>query len=324
MTEPSGHNNANREPPRHFTDVEDWSAGQLTDLLDLADEISGDPERWFGSLPGRLLVNLFYEPSTRTRLSFEIAAKRLGMHVANVSSTGSSVEKGESLEDTFHTVQAMSPDCVVLRHPDPGTAKHLAGIADDGVHVINAGDGIAAHPSQALLDALTLRQAFGDLGEVTLVMAGDIRHSRVARSAISLLSKLGIREIRLCGPEAFVPEPHALAAAGAPVTVVEHLDDALDGADAIMMLRIQKERIRDVSIPDRDDYHRAWGLRPEHIERAAPGCRVLHPGPMNRGVEIDSGVADGPHSLIRAQVRNGLYARMALLLRLVDAEQPPP
>lgn len=306
--------------PEHFTDVEGWRAEQLTALLDLAQEISGDPTRWFGALPGRLLVNLFYEPSTRTRLSFEIAAKRLGMMVANVSSTGSSVEKGETLEDTFHTVQAMSPDCVVLRHPEPGTAQRLAEVAVPNVHVINAGDGVAAHPSQALLDALTLRQAFGDLGEVRLVMAGDIRHSRVARSAIALFSTLGIAEIRLCGPQAFVPDPARLSAPGSPVRVFEHLEEALEGADAVMMLRIQKERIDDIEIPDRDDYHSKWGLRAEHLERVSSGFKVLHPGPMNRGVEIASEVADGPHSLIRTQVRNGLFTRMALLLALVAGE----
>lgn len=322
MTETPAHTETTDPLPRHFIDVEDWSAAQLTALLDLADEISGDPGKWFAARSGRLLINLFYEPSTRTRLSFEIAAKRLGMHVANVTSTGSSVEKGESLEDTFQTVQAMAPDCVVLRHPDPGTARRLAEIADEPVHVINAGDGIAAHPSQALLDTLTLRQAFGDLGEVKLVMAGDIRHSRVARSAISLLTRLGIGEIRLCGPDAFVPSPASLAAGDAPIAVFENFDDAVEGANAIMMLRIQKERIDDIEVPDRDDYHRQWGLRAEHLERATPGCKVLHPGPMNRGVEISPEVADGPHSLVRAQVRNGLHARMALLLRLVDAGPP--
>jgi aspartate carbamoyltransferase catalytic subunit len=264
-----------------------------------------------------LLVNLFYEPSTRTRLSFEIAAKRLGMIVANVSSSGSSVEKGESLEDTFHTVQAMSPDCLVLRHSEPGTAKRLADIADDGVHVINAGDGIAAHPTQALLDALTLRQAFGDFSKVHLVMVGDIRHSRVARSAINLLTKLGIGEIRLCGPRPFLPGPQTLADLGPQITVFECLEEAVQGANAIMMLRIQKERITEMAIPDAAEYHAAWGLKPEHLEKAEPGCRVLHPGPMNRGVEIASEVADGSYSLIRRQVRNGLHTRMALLLHLL-------
>jgi aspartate carbamoyltransferase catalytic subunit len=306
------------QPLQHFTEISRCSPDQLTALLELADGISADPTKFVGALGGRLLVNLFYEPSTRTRLSFEIAAKRLGMLVANVSATGSSVEKGESLEDTFETVQAMSPDCVVLRHPEPGAATRLATIADDGVHVINAGDGIASHPTQALLDAMTLRQAFGDLSRIRLVMAGDIRHSRVARSAIDLLAMLGVGEIRLCGPEGFLPSAQALAELGETVTVFDSLDEAVRGADAIMMLRIQKERIHGVRIPDAGDYHLKWGLRGEHLELAASDCRVMHPGPMNRGVEIASDVADGPRSLIRTQVRNGLFARMALLLHLLS------
>lgn len=302
---------------RHFTEVTDYTREQLVSLLDLADRVAADPGRFNGALAGRLLVNLFYEPSTRTRLSFEIAAKRLGMIVANVSSAGSSVEKGESLEDTFQTVQAMSPDCVVLRHPEPGTATRLAEISDDGMHVINAGDGIGAHPTQAMLDALTLRQVFGAFENVRLVMAGDIRHSRVARSAIGLLTLLGVNEIRLCGPKGFLPGEGTLAKAGSSVSVWEDFEDALEGANAIMMLRIQKERITGTRIPDAVEYHRRWGLRPEHLALAAPGCKVLHPGPMNRGVEIASAVADGPDSLIRVQVRNGLYLRTALLLRLL-------
>jgi len=310
-------NKASTPRLRHLTDVSECSREQLTSLLDLADEVAAEPASFNGSMPGLLLVNLFYEPSTRTRLSFEIAAKRLGMIVANFSAAGSSVEKGESLEDTFDTVQAMSPDCVVLRHPEPGAAKRLAELADPGVHVINAGDGIGAHPTQALLDALTLRQAFGAFDNIRLVMAGDIRHSRVARSAIGLLTVLGVEDIRLCGPESFMPSPQTLAAAGPSLRVFERLEDGLDGANAIMMLRIQKERIIDSDIPDAENYHRRWGLRPEHLALAAPGCKVLHPGPMNRGVEISSEVADGPGSLIRAQVRNGLHLRMALLVRLL-------
>ncbi len=304
---------------QHFTDVVDHSPEVLHGLLDLADEIAADSTWVEGSLPGRLLVNLFYEPSTRTRLSFEVAAKRMGMLVANVSAAGSSVEKGESLEDTFDTVQAMSPDCLVLRHPEPGAAKRMAQLAGKALHVVNAGDGIGAHPTQAMLDALTLRQAFGSLERVKLVMAGDIRHSRVARSAIHLFPKLGIGEIRLCGPAEFMPGPSLLAAGGAALSVHERLEDAMQGANAVMMLRIQKERISGTEIPDASDYHRQWGLRPEHLELAAADCKVLHPGPMNRGVEIASEVADGPNSLIRTQVRNGLFFRMALLQRLLRA-----
>ncbi|HKJ17707.1 MAG TPA: aspartate carbamoyltransferase catalytic subunit [Xanthomonadales bacterium] len=302
---------------KHLTDIGDCSPKQLISILQLAANIAQDPDHLVDTLSGRLLVNLFYEASTRTRVSFEVAAKRLGMHVVNVSALGSSVEKGESLEDTFHTIQAMMPDCVVVRHPDQGTALKLAEIADPGIHVINAGDGIAAHPTQALLDALTLKQGFETLSEVRLVMAGDIRHSRVARSSIRLLTLLGIGEIRLCGPDGFVPPIAELADGNAPVTCHDKLEDAVKGANAIMMLRIQKERIIDVNVPGADEYHHKWGLRQEHLELAAPGCRVLHPGPMNRGVEIASEVADGPRSLIKTQVRNGLYVRMALLQKLL-------
>lgn len=302
---------------RHFTDISDCSKPDLLAILETADAISKNPDCLLDAHKHRLLVNLFYEPSTRTRLSFEIAAKRLGMHVVNVSASGSSVEKGESLEDTFHTIQAMSPDCVLVRHPEPGTASRLAEIAESHVHVINAGDGIAAHPSQALLDAFTLRQAFNDFGDITLVMAGDIRHSRVARSNIRLLTLLGIGEIRLCGPESFMPSLDGLADRDIPVRVFDSLDEAVTGANAIMMLRIQKERISTTPIPDADEYHEKWGLSAKHLDLAEPGCRVLHPGPMNLGVEISPEVTDGSQSLIRRQVRNGVLTRMALLHHLL-------
>ena len=303
------------EPLQHFTDVNDCSSDQLAHLIELALKISSNPLAFENTRTGRMLVNLFYEASTRTRVSFEAAAKRLGMHVINVSATGSSVEKGESLKDTFYTIQAMGPDCIVIRHPEEGNASRLAEIAEPGVHVINAGDGTAAHPSQALLDALTLKQNFDDFSKVRLVMAGDIRHSRVARSAIKMLRKLGIGEIRLAGPEEFIPKDGTAD----DTLVFDRLDDAVSGANAIMMLRIQKERISGLDIPDAEEYHREWGLDVRRIGLAEEGCFVLHPGPMNRGVEISSEVADSSRSLIRSQVRNGLYARMALLLQLTRA-----
>jgi aspartate carbamoyltransferase catalytic subunit len=304
------------EPLNHFTDVTDCSRVQLEGLLDLAYSISQDIRAFENTRTGRMLVNLFYEPSTRTRVSFESAAKRLGMHVINISATGSSVEKGETLEDTFYTIQAMGPDCIVVRHPEEGNAARLATLAEPGIHVINAGDGTAAHPSQALLDALTLKQAFGDFGAIRLVMAGDIRHSRVARSAIKMLRMLGIGEIRLAGPAEFLPGDGTVAGA----QVFNDLDSAIRGANAIMMLRIQKERITGLHIPDADEYHREWGLTADRLQLANEGCVVLHPGPMNRGVEISSEVADSPQSLIRRQVRNGLHTRMALLLTLTRAQ----
>jgi len=304
------------EPLNHFTDVGDCNRVQLEQLLDLALSISRDIRAFENTRTGRMLVNLFYEPSTRTRVSFEAAAKRLGMHVINISATGSSVEKGESLEDTFYTIQAMGPDCIVVRHPQEGNAARLASVAEPGIHVINAGDGTAAHPSQALLDALTLKQAYGDFGKIRLVMAGDIRHSRVARSAIKMLRMLGIGEIRLAGPAEFMPGDGTTAG----TSVFDNLDSAVRGANAIMMLRIQKERISGLHIPDADDYHREWGLTRERLDSAESGCVVLHPGPMNRGVEISSEVADSPQSMIRRQVRNGLHTRMALLLTLTRAQ----
>lgn len=294
---------------QHFTDIEDCSAQQLRSLIELASDMARDPQAWVDSRKGRLLVNLFYEASTRTRVSFEAAAKRLGMHVINVTATGSSVEKGESLADTFYTIQAMQANCIVVRHPEVGNAAKLARLAEPGVHVINAGDGTAAHPTQALLDALTLTQSFESLADVRLVMAGDIRHSRVARSAIRIFRKLGIGEIRLAGPADFMPGDGTADG----TRVFDSFDDALAGANAVMMLRIQKERISGLDIPDAEDYHREWGLDSQRLASAESGCFVLHPGPMNRGVEIASEVADGRQSLIRAQVRNGLFARMALL-----------
>jgi len=302
-------------PFDHFTGIDQCSAEQLEQLLELALRISQDIRSFENTRTGRLLVNLFYEASTRTRVSFEVAAKRLGMHVVNVSATGSSVEKGESLLDTFYTIQAMEPDCVVVRHPEAGTAKVLADLAQPGVHVINAGDGTSAHPTQALLDALTLKQNFDDFGKIRLVMAGDIRHSRVARSAILLLTKLGIGEIRVTGPPEFMP----VEKPGANTVLCDDLESAVRGANAIMMLRIQKERMSGMAVPDPEDYFREWGLSADRLGMAAQGCFVLHPGPMNRGVEIASEVADGQQSLIRSQVRNGLFARMALLLKLTRA-----
>jgi aspartate carbamoyltransferase catalytic subunit len=300
------------EPLIHFTEINHCSREQLEELIHLAMKISSDPAPFENTRQGKMLVNLFYEPSTRTRVSFEVAAKRLGMHVINVTATGSSVEKGETLTDTFYTIQAMGPDCIVVRHPEEGNARKLAALAEPGIHVINAGDGIAAHPTQALLDAVTLRQHVGSFEHLVLVMAGDIRHSRVARSVISLLKKLGTGEIRLAGPPEFMPGE----AAAEGTRVFDDLDSAIRGANAVMMLRIQKERITGLDIPGAKEYHREWGLTTRRLGLTGSGCHVLHPGPMNRGVEISSEVADSPQSLIRSQVRNGLYARMALLLTL--------
>ncbi len=297
---------------RHFTHTDGCSDAQLEQLIQLALDIAAQPQQYRNRLAGQLLINLFCEPSTRTRVSFETAALRLGVQVINISSQGSSVEKGESLEDSFDALQAMRPDFLVVRHDIEGTAEMLAERALDETHVINAGDGTSAHPTQALLDAVTLKQHFGQLSGLKVVLAGDIKHSRVARSCLDLLPRLGVQELRVTGPAEFMPR--RILASNAKV--YEDFEEALTGADVVMMLRIQKERIFGLAIPAAEDYHRAWGLTEERMALAAPGAVVLHPGPMNRGVEIASPVADGPQSLVRKQVRNGLHTRMAVLLAL--------
>lgn len=302
------------EPLRHLLDIESLSRAQLESLLDLAREIKANPEQYRNRLEGDLLVNLFFEPSTRTRMSFEIGARRLGMQVVNFSSAGSSVSKGETLIDSFRTVQAMGPQVIVFRHSDRHSAARLAEEATDGVHVINAGDGSHAHPSQALLDMLTLQEHFDDLSRICVLIAGDLRHSRVTHSDVAAMRTLGVGEIRLASPPALRPDSDTARG----TVQFDSLDEALDGANVLMMLRIQNERLSDVEMPEQLSYHRDWGLSPERLAKAAPGCLVMHPGPMNRGVEIDSEVADGPRSLILEQVTNGVYARMALLLRMLQ------
>lgn len=300
---------------RHFLDIGSQPTPALAAMLDDAVRIAADPHAFARALSGRLLVNLFYEPSTRTRVSFEIAAIRLGMRVVNIAAADSSVKKGETLMDTFQTLQAMSPDVVVVRHPEDGALGPLAAAAEDGVHLINAGDGSRAHPTQALLDALTLRQHFDDLSAVKVLVAGDLHHSRVTRSGVALFKKLGVGEIRLCAPSGLEAGPQVCEGTQS----FSNFDEALEGVDVVMMLRIQHERLAGIAIPDSESYHRRWGLTPERLERAAAGCLVMHPGPMNRGVEIASEVADGPRSVILEQVANGVAARMAVLRALVVA-----
>jgi len=274
-------------------------------------KIADDPATFANRLSGKILINLFLEPSTRTRISFEIAAKRLGMHVINFQSESSSVVKGEALVDTFHTLQAMQPDVLAIRYAGEGVLASLSQAAEAGVHVINAGEGRSQHPTQALLDAATLMQAGTDFSKLNVTIAGDIRHSRVARSSVALFRKLGVASIRLAGPAELLPANDLEG-----VDLFTNLDEAVTGADAVMMLRIQRERFGQLVVPDEKTYFENWGLTPRRLALATPGCHVLHPGPVNREVEIASEVADGPHSLIRKQVANGVYTRMAVLLAL--------
>lgn len=301
------------EPFSHLLDIASLDDEQLRGLLATAQDIKARPGDFVGGCEGKLLINLFYEPSTRTRFSFEIAAKRLGMNVVNFTASGSSVSKGETLLDSFRTLAAMAPDIIVVRHPDDGAAAELARFAPPGLHVVNAGDGCHAHPSQALLDALTLSEHFDDLRELGILIAGDLHHSRVTRSDVEMLRRLGTRDIRLAAPKQLQPGPETSRG----TRLFDDLDEAIRGVNVVMMLRIQHERQSGAGLPPEEEYHRLWGLDARRLALAAPGCKVMHPGPMNRGVEISAEVADGPASLVLKQVANGVFARMAILWTLL-------
>lgn len=301
---------------RHLLDTRSLSQAELEKLLVSAQLMAAD---WPANIlqdssRDKLLINMFYEPSTRSRISFEVAAKRLGMQVVNFTAAGSSVEKGESLYDSFQALQAMAPDVVVIRLDEPDALALLAQQVAENLHIVNAGDGSRSHPSQALLDAYTIRQSKGSIEGLNIVIAGDIVHSRVAASNIDVLGRLGAAEIRLCGPAAFLPEEPV----SERVVVYHRLDEAVVGADVIMMLRIQRERIGETDSPDPGDYHRDWCLNTERLGLAMHDCVVMHPGPVNRGVEITAAVADGPRSLILQQVANGVHVRMAIISALLQ------
>lgn len=297
---------------RHFIDVEGQSDAVWKRLVARAVDLAA------GAVPARLdqaVVNLFLEPSTRTRVSFELAASRLGLRVVNMELDRSSSTKGESLEDTVATLASMGIQAAIIRHPQTGRCQELlAGLPAD-LRLLNAGDGSGHHPSQALLDAATLIQAGVRLEGCVVAIVGDIRHSRVARSGLALFRRLGVRELRVAGPELLLPEWLP-----GDVQRCASLEQALAGADAVMMLRIQHERMDSQTWPDPGSYHAEWGLTAARLALARPGCKVLHPGPINRGVEISSDVADGPNSLILAQVRMGVFARMAVFEWLFGAE----
>jgi aspartate carbamoyltransferase catalytic subunit len=269
-------------------------------------------------LAGKTVINLFLEPSTRTRTSFEIAAKRLSGDVVNISPAASSLVKGESLVDTTRTLDAMNPAAIVIRHGSSGAPRIVAAHTDAAV--VNAGDGAHEHPTQALLDARTILDRKRSIAGLRVAIVGDIRHSRVARSNVHLLTKLGAHVV-LSGPRTLVPDCIEQIADEAEGTVsrAASMDEALEGADVVMMLRIQLERQQEAFFPSLGEYHRLYGLTAERLERTAPEAIVLHPGPVNRGVEIAPDVADGPRSLILDQVANGVAVRMAVLAALAGA-----
>jgi aspartate carbamoyltransferase catalytic subunit len=299
---------------RHLLGIEGLAPSEIVALLDLADsavEISRQVEKKRTTLRGRTQINLFFEASTRTQSSFELAGKRLGADVMNMATATSSVKKGETLIDTAATLNAMRPDIIVVRHHQAGAVHLLARKVDCAV--INAGDGAHEHPTQALLDALTIRRNKGRIAGLTIAICGDILHSRVARSNILLLGALGAH-VRVVGPSTLLPP-------GIETMGVEAFRDmraGLAGADIVMMLRLQRERMNGAFVPSTKEYFRYFGLDEEKLRWAKPDALVMHPGPMNRGVEIDSLVADGPQSLIREQVEMGVAVRMAVLEALAQ------
>jgi aspartate carbamoyltransferase catalytic subunit len=299
-------------PHRHLLGTEGLPAADLLTILDLGERFLEINERAIKKVPtlrGKTVVNLFLEPSTRTRTSFEIAAKRLSADAVNISGSGSSTVKGETLMDTARNLEAMSPDMIVMRHASSGAPHQLARICRSSI--INAGDGMHEHPTQALLDAFTMLERKGRLAGLRVAIVGDLLHSRVFRSNALLLTRMGA-EVRACGPATLLPP--GLNQMG--VRGTSDLDAAVEGADVVMMLRLQHERMQGLFLPSLREYFTLFGLTPARLARAAPDVIVMHPGPMNRGVEIDSDVADGPWSVILDQVANGVAVRMAVLYLL--------
>ncbi|WKU05254.1 aspartate carbamoyltransferase catalytic subunit [Micromonospora sp. HUAS LYJ1] len=310
---------------RHLLSGGDLDADTATEILDTAAEmatVAGREVKKLPALRGRTVVNLFYEDSTRTRISFEAAAKRLSADVINFSAKGSSVTKGESLKDTALTLQAMGADAVVVRHPASGAPHRLANWVDGSV--VNAGDGTHEHPTQALLDAYTMRARLGRLAGLHVAIVGDVLHSRVARSNVLLLSTLGAK-VTLVGPPTLIPVDWAArAGVGSAATdadpgtdVCYDLDAVLPGVDVVMMLRVQRERMNDSYFPSAREYARRYGLDGPRLRRLPEHAIVMHPGPMNRGMEITPEVADSPRSTIVEQVANGVSVRMAVLYLLL-------
>lgn len=304
---------------RHLLSIADLSMTQAISILDTANELARVSDGAVKKLPtlrGRTIVNLFAEDSTRTRISFEAAAKRLSADVINFSAKGSSVSKGESLKDTAMTLQAMGADAVVIRHSASGAAQRLADSRWMSGSVVNAGDGTHEHPSQALLDAFTIRKHLSlgksDLDGLTVAIVGDVLHSRVARSNVLLLSKLGAKVV-LVAPPTLLP----VGVESWPATVSYDFDSVIPFVDVVMMLRVQQERMTDLYFPNSREYSRYFGLNLERMKSMKPGAIVMHPGPMNRGLEISAEVADSARSVITEQVTNGVSVRMAILYVLL-------
>ena len=306
---------------KHFLTVEGLSRDLLLEILDHAESFAGVGDRAVKKVPllrGKTIVNLFFEPSTRTRTTFELAAKRLSADVLNLNSTTSSTSKGESLQDMLQTLQAMHCDMFIIRHANSGAAHFIASRVSPHVCVINAGDGRHAHPTQALLDMFTIRRHKPDFQSLRVAIVGDVAHSRVARSEIHALRALGVPDIRVVGPKTLTPA--GIESMG--VTVYNELEPGIRDADVVVMLRLQRERMRSALLPSAKEYFNSFGLTTARLRAARDDVIVMHPGPINRGVEIDSEVADGAHSVILQQVSHGIAVRMAIMAMIMGSLAP--
>ncbi|HBA36039.1 MAG TPA: aspartate carbamoyltransferase catalytic subunit [Gammaproteobacteria bacterium] len=307
---------------RHFLSIHGLSRGILEDILNTAEgfvNAEGQVVKKVPLLRGKTVVNLFFENSTRTRTTFELAAKRLSADVLNLNISASATSKGESLLDTLSNLQAMQCDMFIIRHSDSGAAHFIAQHVEEHVSIINAGDGWHSHPTQAMLDMFTIRRHKGAFEDLSIAIVGDILHSRVARSQIRALRILGAEDVRVVGPNTLIPaEVEAMG-----VRVFNRLDPGLRDVDVVIMLRLQKERMQGALLPSADEYFQEYGLTAERLALAKPDSIVMHPGPTNRGVEIEASIADGERSVILEQVTNGIAVRMAVMSMAMSGVQRP-
>ena len=307
---------------KHFISIEGLPRDLLIAILDAAQSFAGVGERAIKKLPllrGKTIATLFFEPSTRTRTTFELAAKRLSADVLNINVQSSATRKGESLLDTLRTLEAMHCDMFVVRHPMSGAAQLIASHVAPHVRVINAGDGCHEHPTQAVLDCFTIRRVKGDLSSLVVAIVGDVLHSRVARSDIHALNILGVGELRVVGPKTLIPP--GVEALG--VRVFYDLEPGLRDADVVIILRLQNERMQGALLPSAHEYFQTYGLTAAKLAAAKSDVTVMHPGPINRGVEIDTAVVDGPHSVILQQVSHGIAVRMAIMSMAMGSQAAP-
>ncbi len=303
----------------HFLTIDGLSREILSEILDLTEGFTGVSERTVKKVPlcrGKVVANLFFETSTRTRTTFELAAKRLSADVLNLNISASATSKGETLLDTLRNLEAMNVDMFVVRHPSSGTAHFIAQHADPGVGIMNAGDGRHAHPTQAMLDMFTIRRHKGDFAGLRVAIVGDILHSRVARSQILALNTLGVSEVRVVAPKTLLPAD----ARSLGVHVYHELDQGIRDVDVIIMLRLQRERMQGAMLPSEHEYFQLFGLTEQRLAKADSEAIVMHPGPINRGVEMDSQVADGHRSVILQQVSYGIAVRMAVISMVIGSQ----